>query len=202
MTGYTEHRGYPYPSSERETGNGGLHSEQLARKVAGDLDVIDAGWAAELQRSSIILSLASDVSPLIANALHTVALTTVVKQTTGLGLAVDNIGLTVAKGGAGWYHFTAQTQSKANGAITANAQHRIQLDHIHQAYGGLVTSQTYCTESFQAGSGDMFLMVDAVVHLSYGDKMWLRFLHGNTGSDGRVVAAATHLTGSLIVKDS
>lgn len=201
MTSYTRNRGYPYPSSEREAGNGGLHSELLARAVAEDLDGIDAGWAGLLQRPTLVLSIFADQTGLSNNALYSV-FTDVVDKQVGTALESSGVGMRVAKGGDGWYHITGQLHSRAEGAITADAQHRMQLEHIIPQYGNLATYRMYYYESFQSGSLDMYTMGEAVVHLTYGQEIRMRFFHTNTGSTGRVVVAGTRLTGSLIVPDA
>lgn len=201
MTSYTRNRGYPYPSSEREAGNGGLHSELLARAVAADLDLIDAGWAAELQRPTIIAGLSGNSGNLIANTAPTLNLNTVEKQVGSL-LTLSGLGLVVAEGGNGWYHLTCQVHSQAVGAITADAQHRAQIDHSETLYGTITTKRMYYFESFQSGSLDMYTMGEAVVHLTVGDAVRLRFFHTNAGSDARVLQSGTRLTGTLIVLDS
>jgi len=202
VTGYTPNRGYPFPSSERETGNGAAATEVFARAVAADLDVIDAGWATELQHSTIVLTIASDLTPLGSGGLYGVSMDTVVKLTAGVGLKFSGAGIGVATDGDGWYHITGQCHSKANGTITAGAQHRVQLEHLGAEYGGFVTKRMYYSESFQAGSLDMYTTIEAVVHLVAGDEVRMRFFHTNTGSDARVVVAGTRLTGTLIVSDS
>jgi hypothetical protein len=198
VTSYTTNRGYPYPSSEREGGNGGLHSELLARAVAADLDVVDAEWAALLQRPSIILSMTSDLTGLSTGGIYGVSMSTVDKQV-GTDVVYSGTGVRAAK--PGWYHITAQLRSKASGTITAAAQHRVQLEHVKPVYGSLATVQMYYTETFQAGSLDNYLMIDVVVHLLLNEEVRMRFFHTNTGSTATVVAAGTRLTAAQIVRD-
>lgn len=201
MTSYTDNRGYPFPSSPREAGNGGLHSELLARAVAADLDVVDATWAGLLQRSSINLTLAADITPISASGLATVFMDTVEKQV-GPSLVHTGIAIGVTETGGGWYHITGQVHSKANGTITADAQHRVQIEHTYPLLGLIATKRMYYSETFQSGTVDMYAAIEVVLHLAYGEEARMKFFHTNTGSDARVVAANTRLTATLIVPDA
>jgi hypothetical protein len=173
----------------------------LARAVAADLDVIDTGWASQSQRATLILGCLADQTPLSPNGNYAIFTDQVEKQV-GTELEVGSFGLRVSKGGDGWYHLTLQCHSRANGTITADAQHRCQIQKLALEYGNYVSKRTYYFESFQSGSLDMYTMGEAVVHLAYGEEIRPQFFHTNTGSDARIVASGTRLTGSLIVLDS
>lgn len=202
MTDLTKNRGYPFPSSERETGNGGLFSELLARAVAADLDAVDRDWAAELQHSTMVLNMSADLTPLTNGTEYSVFFNTLEKRTTGLGLKATQLNyLTPDVGGEGWYHVIATCQSKANGTITAGAQHRMHLNVNGDRYGAPFVKRTYYFNTFQRGTLDNYMGGEAVVHLGTNESMRMGFFHLNTGSDARVVAAGTRLTATLLVRD-
>lgn len=201
MTDYTQNRAYPFPSSERETGNGGLHSELLARAVAADLDQIDADWAGEMQRSTLLLSLAADVTGLFNGNDNSLDLETVDKQTTGLG-AYSSPGFDLVRvrpGGEGWYHVVASLRTRAEGAITANAQHRLILEVTETKLGAIVSRDKIWVTSFASGSTDVYNQMEAVFYLGKGDQLYMKYLHYNTASTCRAVATGTRLAVTKIV---
>lgn len=191
MTKYTDRRGYPYPTDAKETGNGGLHSELLARSVAADLDTVDASWVAEMQHATLMMTKNGDQTGISSGAETVLTTFTTEKQTSGVGLVANPILRPVSLAGVGWYHVIATLRSKASGAITAGAQHRIQFKIYGQlGDGSLVLRDTRYSESFQQGSLDMFNELEAMIYLGATDQLRVVFFHLNAASTGTVVGAS------------
>ena len=197
---YTRNRGYPIPSSERETGNGGLHSELLARAVAADLDVLDPAWAAEMQHATQILTMSADQTGFSANSDRAVLFDTISKQTTGLGLNSNQV-LHPARGGDGWYHICCDITAQASGTITAGALHRMSLRVFEDQANVQVARDTYYTETLQIGVQAIWCQIEAMVLLRYGDnnQVWPYWVHTNTGSTVTIVASGSYLTATKIM---
>lgn len=197
---YTPFRSYPIPSSERETGNGGLHSELLARAVAADLDVLDPAWAGEMQHATQILTMSTNATGYAANSDRSILFDTISKQTTGLGLNSNQI-LHPAKGGDGWYHVVCAIRAAASGTITANALHRLSLKVYEDQANVQIPRETRYVETLQIGTANVYLMIEAMVLLKYGDnnQVWPYLVHTNVGSTVNIVAAGSFLTATKIV---
>jgi hypothetical protein len=197
---YTDNRGYPYPASAREAGNGGLASEVLARAVAADLDYLDAGWAGEMQHSAVVLRKNTDQTGINASSATTFLMDILDKKTTGLGLGNSTVALSVVAGGEGWYHVNATLHSKASGAITAGAQHRLQLQELYtNSYGNFAERRVRYTETFQQGVTDNYNQLNACVYLGLGDQVRMQLYHTNTGSTATIVASGSRLIATKIV---
>lgn len=197
---YTDNRGYPYPASAREAGNGGLASEILARAFAADLDELDAGWAGEMQHSAVVLRKNTDQTGISANSATTFLMDIQDKKTTGLGLGSSTISLSVVAGGEGWYHVNATLRSKASGAITAGAQHRLQLREMYtNSDGNLIERRLRYAETFQQGVTDNFNQLNACVYLGLGDQVRVQLFHTNVASTATIVASGSRLVATKIV---
>lgn len=197
---FTTYRGYPIPSSERETGNGGLHSELLAQAVAADLDVLDPGWAAEMQHATQILTMSANQTGFAAASDQPVLFNTITKQTSGIGLNSSQV-LAPARGGDGWYHVNCAMRFAASGTITANALHRLDLRTLHNVDNVILTKQSRPVETIQVGSLNIFLQIEAMILLRYGkgEQVWPYYTHTNTGSTMTAVANGSFLTATKIV---
>jgi hypothetical protein len=192
MTGYTRNRAYPFPSSERETGRGGTHSEALARAVASDLDVLDAAWAGEQAKLTAILSLGSDQTGIPANTEFGVSFSAAEKTPNSAFMAIGQAVFCKAAG-AGWYHVTGCTRAGASGTITANARHRMSLATYQFKYGNVSDIDVRYSETYQAGSQDCYNTLDAIMFLDATRTLEMRYLHSNTGSNVSVKAGMTRL---------
>jgi hypothetical protein len=196
---FSRYRGYPYPSNGREGGRGGSHSEALARAVARDLDGLDAAWPLLQAPASIVLRMSASSDNRAASLENPVSMD-IVDKITGTGLANDASGVRVVAGGEGWYHVVATCRSNAMGAITAGAQHRLQLqEQTTNSAGILVQRLMRYTETFQQGSTDNYNQLEAMIYLGVGDKVRMWFFHTNTGSLGRVVNTGTRLMATKIL---
>jgi hypothetical protein len=201
MTSYTPNRGYPYPSSAREAGNGGLHSELLARAVARDLDTVDAGWAAELQHSTVTLQMTSDHAGYGANSDQGVFFDGLEHGSSGLGLfqfsGQQTLG--VAKGGDGWYDVTGALRAISTGGVTGAARHIATLRKSRFLFGGEDIIDTWSVEAYQAGTAEISITVQAVMHLAFGEELALYYFHTNA-SGMTLRQAGTNLGATLIFR--
>jgi hypothetical protein len=200
VTSYTRNRGYPYPSSEREAGNGGLHSELLARKVAQDLDAVDAAWAAELQKPTAQLTLAVDrVDYFPANQDAGAPFDTLEHASTGVGLTAStgSGNFFMAKGAAGWYHFSASLHTAAAGVVTAGARHRMSIVRLGNLYGTFQTKEARYCETYQTASSDVFNSLECVMRVEPGDTIQVNYLHAN-GSGMTAKGTGCRFSGTLI----
>jgi hypothetical protein len=191
MTSYTPNRDYPFPSSNREAARGGTHSEALARAVAADLDVLDAGWAAELTKPTVMIALSADQTGYTPNN-ETPILFTTTEKSTGVGIIAGQT-ITVSTLGQGWYHVTGCTCAGASGTITANARHRLSLAVYKFQYGNQVDVDVRYSETYQAGSQDCYNTLDSIMYLAPGLTLTARYLHSNTGSNVTVKTGMTRL---------
>lgn len=191
MTEYTRNRGYPYPKDAKECGNGGLHSELLARAVALDLDALDAAWTAAAARPSIVMVPNADGTNISSNVSSLVINWTTEKQV-GTGIVGSGTAVRVTTA-PGWFHVTCTMHTRAEGAITANAQHRIELDEDGLVGGSYKLRLRRYATTFQAGSNDVFNSIDCVTKMDASDQIRVRFFHTNTASNGRIVVAGTRL---------
>lgn len=185
MTGYTDNRGYPYPSSERETGNGGLHSELLARGVARDLDTVDAAWAAGVNRDTSTLTRNADLAAYFnANQVLSIPFDTLEHGSTGATL-VASVGsgtFTVPKGWAGWYHFTLAVHTVASGTVTGNARHRVGIARMGNLFSAFQDKEVRWCDTFQPAAGDIYNSVEGVMHVEGGDTIEARYFHQNVSA--------------------
>jgi hypothetical protein len=166
--------------------------------VAADLDTLDASWPKELAHASIVIRSTVDSTNRADNVANPVTLNTVDKLT-GFGLANDAAALRVVPGGEGWYHVVATCRSNAMGAVTAGAQHRLQLrEQTPNSYNVLTERRMRYTETFQQGSTDNYNQLEAMIYLGTYDRVQLYFFHTNTGSLGRVLATGTRLMATRI----
>ncbi len=194
MTLYSRYRQYPYPRDAKEAGNGGLHSQLLAKAVARDLDEVDAEWATENARPTLMVTKSGDQGGIGS----------------GLGgsTSIDNwtrekeVGPTIftslsgsfrpALGQGGWFHVNATVRSKASGTITADALHRIGIRVLQlNTTGFYETVNQRWSQSFQSGTADMYNQLDLMVYLTNSRIMRLELQHTNTGSTVTVVGSGT-----------
>lgn len=192
---YTDNRGYPFPTSRRETGNGGLHSELLARAIAADLDLLDAGWTDEMQHSTQLLTKSGNDTNIASGSTWPIFFDTIEKQSTGRGLSKLNNGdLSLELGGDGLYNVFASARANAQGAITANCWHRLSALVISTTGSGVVfTRETYYYETQQVGPQDMYTNIEFSTVLRGKDRIQLQYLHTNAASPVTVQASATRL---------
>lgn len=195
---YTSSRGYPYPASERETGNGGLHSELLARAVARDLDVVDAAWAAELQRPSATLTRSTDSAGYFnANQDLWVPLDTLEHASADTRLVASTGAGAFSVTAPGWLHFSASLHTVASGTVTAGARHRMAIIRLGNLYGTFQTKETRYCETYQTTGSEVYNSVEGVMHVDVGDTVQLNYFHANA-STMTLRAAGTRLSATLI----
>ena len=199
---YTPNRGYPYPKDEKETGNGGLHSELLARAVAADLDTLDAGWAAELGHSTVLLKLNGDKTGFIANdANQGVFFDDVDHASTGpfLFSGAGSQVIAVNRGGDGWYHCNGSLRALPSGTVNDGARHRLGIVVFEFVLSqGTIVDARYA-ETYMNSTQDITMTVDGMFYLRFGQTLEMRYLHANTSSDMTVRAAGTHLAATRIM---
>ena len=195
MTLYTPNRGYPFPASPREAGNGGLHSELLARAVARDLDALDAAWAAAAQPSTKVMNKNTDTTNLTANAGGSgfAIFMDVVEKQTGQAFTTETDELAVAAGWGGWFLVNCQLRSKAQGAITAGARHTLFLRVLGPGRTGNLTElETRRADTFANGATvDIYNQIQGMIRLEAGNRIWIGFDHTNTGSNVTVQGTGT-----------
>lgn len=197
---YTDNRRYPYPESAAEVGNGGLHTELLARAVDADLSALASAWANALVRSTMIAEQKlGDSFPFIAGSEGSVSPDTVSSRT---GLGVRNTPGIVRADLPGWFKITGHIRSKATGTISAAAQHRVGLVHYRPAKtaGSLDVVGARYALAFQAGTADMYNGVTGMFRLIAGDQVWLTFFHQNAGSTVVVVGSGSFGTRLEVVR--
>lgn len=201
MTSYTRNRGYPYPTSEREAGNGGLHSELLARRVARDLDTVDAAWAGELQKPTAQLTKTGDLVGIFnANQDFIALFDTLEHASTGVGLVVSGGGSTffLPLGSvAGWYNFSSSLHTVATGTVTAGARHRMSIVRLGNLYGTFQTKEARYCETYQAAGSEVYNSLECVMRVEPGDTVQVNYLHANASSM-TLKAAGSRLSGTLI----
>lgn len=197
MTSYTKYRRYPFPSSEREVGNGAAHSEALARAVALDLDTLDAGWAAAPIRTSKVLTLSANSTAIVNGGGQTLISFNTVGTTKGSAfLTNDGIGVKVTDPAAeGWYYVNVNAEMQPTGTVTVGAKFELWLQQqrangsgslVVPANGEKLGSAYYATTNPALDN-----RVAGVFRLVVNDRVWLRWRHTNTGSTARVNQAQT-----------
>lgn len=185
MTSYTKYRGYPFPSSEREVGNGGLHSELLARAVARDLDTVDASWAGELQKPTSILTKTGDASGFwTPNFDQFAPFDTLEHASTGVGIrgSTGSGSFSVPASAQGWYHFSLSIHSVASGTVTANSRHRISIQRLGSAFGSFQLKEARYCETYQPASGEIYNTVEGVMYVEANDSVEAHYFHTNASN--------------------
>lgn len=203
MTSYTDNRGYPFPASEREAGNGGLHSELLAVAVQRDLDDLDTQWAAEMQHSTVNLVLTADRLSLVNGDVNQpVLLDTFEHNSSGLGLFTFGgmQQLQVARGGDGWYHVTAALRAGASGTITAGARHSLRARVTGTKFSTSYTVREDLVDTYQSGTADISITLESVMYLAFGQSLGLWYYHTNVGSTMTARVAGTSLAATLLFR--
>lgn len=196
MTDYTDNRRYPFPSSPREAGNGGLHSELLARAVAADLDVLDAGWALQATRPLKILGLASTLTGFTNGVRSTIAFTQVNKviQPSYFSTSISEMRVLVD----GWYFGDLNFHAVPSGTVTVNARLQNWINHYRPSSAGILThvppngertGDTYWPSS----TPDCFNRVSGMFRALAGDRFIIEMQHTNTGSTLNFPAPGTYL---------
>lgn len=204
MTAYTDYRGYPYPASEREAGNGGLHSELLAKAVQRDLDDLDTQWAAEMQHSTVNLILNADRTGLFnGDANQPLLFDTFEHGSSGLGLFTFGgmQQLQVAKGGDGWYLVTASIRAFASGAVTAASRHSLRVRVSGTKFSTGYTIREDLVDTYQAGTADIAISIETVMYLAYQQTLGCWYYHTNTGSTMTARVAGTSLAATLLFRE-
>jgi hypothetical protein len=194
VTLYSRYRGYPYPRDAKEAGNGGLHSQLLAEAVERDLGVLDAGWAAEADRPTLMATKNGDQTGIGSGLSGATSLDNwTVEKLTGPTIFPSLTGTFRPNPGmGGWFHVSLTMRTKASGTVTADAVHRIGLRTFRvSAIGNYDTIETRWSQSFQTGSADMYNELNLVVYLTYTLPCRPYFQHTNTGSTATVVGSGT-----------
>jgi hypothetical protein len=202
VTSYSRNRRYPSPSSDKELGNGGLASEVFARAVARDLDRVDAGWAAELQHPTATMTLSADQAGyFLASNDQVIPFDTLEHASTGVGL-VPQAGagsFTVVKGGDGFYSFTVAVHTVASGTVTANARHRVSINRNGNLYGAFQTKNVFYAETYQQTGVEIYLALETVARLEYGDTVESHYFHVNA-STMTFKASASYFTATRLTQ--
>lgn len=202
MTSYTPNRGYPFPSSPREAGNGGLHSELLARAAARDLDDVDTQWAAEQQHSTVTLKLNGDQTGHTPNNDNDLVLFDGAEHaSSGLGLSGSPSVqyLVVTKGGDGWYHVTGSLRAGASGTVTNGALHTLRLRRSRFRFGKEEIIQVWNVNTSQAGTGDISVSIEMVTRIEFGETLAMYYQHNNA-SNMTIRQVGTSLAGTQIFR--
>lgn len=196
MTDYTDNRRYPYPSSEREAGNGALHSELLARAVAADLDLLDAAWAQEPLKSTKIATLSADGSALSSGTDWTLLMNSVVKVT-GLWDTANPAQMQVSL--PGWYYIVFNLHTVATGAVTANARHLCYIRQKRNNTAGILsTVSERWGDTFTTTGVDVYNKASGMFRMLAGDRIWCAFQHTNAASTVKPAATATFLSATRL----
>ena len=196
MTSYTDNRRYPYPSSEREAGNGGAHSEALARAVAADLDVLDAAWALEPTKTTKIANLSADGSGLGTGTDWTLLMNNVVKS---IGSWDTNNPAQLQVSAPGWYYVTFNIHTVATGAVTGNARHICYLRQKRNNSAGITsTVDERFGDTYTTSVVDVYNKTAGMFRCLAGDRFWCAFQHTNAASTVKVSASGTYLTGTRL----
>ena len=189
---YTARRGYPYPASAKEAGNGGLHSELLARAIDTDMTALQAAWAAELVGDTLIQELRNaDSSPMSSGGTPTPQFTDTITKQTGTGIKTNTSAVYPAR--PGWFQITAHSRARVTGATTAAARHQLILRHYRDDPGGgsLITVAERHALTFQGTTGDVFNTVSGIFQLRETDQVWMYYYHLNTASTVILVGTST-----------
>jgi hypothetical protein len=196
VTSYTKYRRYPYPSSEREVGNGAAHSEALARAVALDLDTLDAGWAAAPIRTSKILTLSANSSAVGTNALLSISFDTVGTTKGDAGLSSDGTGIKIVSASAqGWYYVNVDAQMQATGAVTVGSKFELWLQQLRSNGAGTLVvpwnGERLGATHYATSNAALDNRVSGMIRLELNDRVWCRWRHFNSGSTSRINQAQT-----------
>lgn len=197
MTSYTDNRGYPYPSSAREAGNGGAASEALARAIARDLDTVDAGWALQATRPTKILGLAANITNFVNGVRQVVNFSQVNKIVQPSYFTTSTTEIRVLADG--WYRALLNFRGAPSGTVTVNARMENWLNHYRSDASGTLRHVEPSGERFgetywPSTTPDLFNEVSGVFRMISGDRIWAELQHGNTGSNINIVASGTYLT--------
>lgn len=195
MTSYTQNRGYPYPSSEREAGNGGRHSEALARAVAADLDVLDAGWVRQATRPSKIIGFPADSAGFSSGGTNSLDFGTITTVVAPEYFNTANSEVRIATGGDGWYFANMNLRIAPTGAVTVNARTQLWVRHLRSNAGGTLVTQTerHGDTFWPSSTVDLFNRASGMFRMIAGDRIWVYWTHANVASTVKVVAAGTYL---------
>lgn len=191
---YSRYRKYPFPRDAKEAGRGGLHSQLLAEAVARDLDVVDAAWATELARPTMMVTLSSDVTGVVANLVAGAIVTSpwALEKQTGPTIFTSTNTWKPLTGQGGWFHVSLTMRTKASGTINTDAVHRVGLEVIRlNAAGYYAREYARWTQSFQSGSADMYNEVQGMFYLDDQRIIRPHFLHNNSGSTCTIVGSGT-----------
>lgn len=192
MTGYTDNRRYPYPTSAREAGNGGAASEALARAIAADLDVLDAGWAAAPVRSTKIIGLSADSGGFGSGSQSSWTPTTVVQVT---GSAYTTATSEIRVNLDGWYEANLNFAVAPTGALTVSSRLECWIRHYrNNAVGTLVTqSERFGDTYWPSSTANLYNRVSGMFRMLAGDRLWVYWRHGNAASTVKILAQGSTL---------
>lgn len=196
MTSYTDNRRYPYPSSEREAGNGAAGTEALARAVAADLDTLDAGWALQSTRPVKILGLASTLTGFTNGVRSQIAFTQVNKviQPAYFSSSISEMRVLVD----GWYFADLNFHAVPSGTVTVNARLQNWLNHYRPSTAGVLVHVDPGGERFgdtywPSATADCFNRVSGMFRAIAGDRFIIEMQHSNVGSTVNFPAVGTYL---------
>lgn len=195
MTSYTDNRRYPYPSSEREVGNGAAASEALARAVAADLDALDTAWALEPMKATRITNLSADGFGLGSGTDWLLLMNQTVKSVGDWGGGAGALQINVP----GWYYVGLNLHTAATGAVTGNARHIAFLRHNRTQGSGIskVIGERM-GDAYTTTGADVHNRISGMFRCVAGDRFLAAFQHTNTASTVKVVAAGTYVWGTRV----
>lgn len=199
MTSYSRYRKYPSPTSDRERGAGGPHSEDFARAVARDLDVLDAGYLAVQQRPGSVMVRGADSGAIfISGDTRYIPFDTVESTSPGgIQPSTGSSSFFVPRGFDGWYNINVTVHTAASGTVTANVRHRVSIVRTGQRYGNTTVLETREHETYQATATEIYMQVEGVMHIQYGDTLEARYFHANA-SDMILKAVGSRFSATLI----
>lgn len=191
MTSYTRYRKYPYPSSEREVGNGAAASEALARAIALDLDTLNAGWAAAPIRTSKILTLSANGATQSSGSLLSISFNTVSTTRGSSGLSSDGTGIRITDSSAeGWYYINVNAQMQPTGTVTVNAKFELWLQQLRSNGAGTLVvpwnGERLGNNYYSTTNPALDNRVMGMIRLQLNDRVWCKWRHTNTGSVARI----------------
>lgn len=192
MTRYTDNRRYPYPSSPREAGNGAAASEALARAVAADLDVLDAGWNVAPIRSTKIIGLSADSGGFSSGNRTSWTPTTIV-QTTGAAYTTATSEIRVMQDG--WYEVNLNFAVAPTGALTVSSRLENWITHYRSnSVGTLITQSEREGDTYwPSATANLYNRVSGMFRMLANDRIWVYWQHGNAASTVKVLAQGSTL---------
>lgn len=168
MTSYTRLQRFPYPSSSFERGNGALDLQQLAERVDYQLDGLDVSWPAQLTKPTLILTLTTPQTGLVANDYTGVLMDTQVVSKGGLtGTQYPAPPPALA----GWYFYTVCLSTVPSGTVgSLRRQMEVRVQGTGPS-GNFATLESWRMEEVDS-TGDTNLQFEMVLYLD--GKSWVQ----------------------------